>query len=128
MAKSVTIIELGRKPGHMGDMPVEKDMYYPTFTLSPEDPIEFPEGKFDAKVELRCTNRTVSEDENGNKRYSYTVEVCGIYPGFKKSNRSEEKLYEASEDEEGNDAASSLRDAMQSARNKKMEEDYSEED
>lgn len=117
------MIDLGRKPSKM-DAPTEASddkPYYPSLMLSTEEEIAFPKkGKFTTEVSLMFKRSEESEDEKGHKRYSYTLDVCGIAPGKASKEKSEPK--------EEEDAAGAIMKAMGRARSKKMDMDYGEEE
>ena len=111
------MIDLARKESEYATASPEPSkkvkVYYPTLHISSDETFEVPTGAFMAKVKLKKTGATESEDENGKKRYSCTYDVMGMEPG--KCCEDEEK-----EKEEPEDAVTSMTKAMKSAKNKKL--------
>jgi hypothetical protein len=115
------MIDLGRNPSSELTSPAKKSsVYYPSLSLSTEEPIDFPDGQFTADVMLKLKSSSNSTDENGKKRYSYTLDVCGLDPDFAEEDAEESEEGEAEEPDEQDDAATAILKSMGAARQQKM--------
>ena len=125
MPKKNNMIDLGRKPSSSEAKPSKPEknpVYYPSLSFSPDGPIEFPKGAFNARVKLKLKRSENSEDENGKKRHSYTLDIHGVHPEFEECEDCEKKMSpadEAAEEAGEDDAATRILKSMGRARQKK---------
>lgn len=100
--------------------PSKSKVYYPTLHISSDQTFEVPKGVFMAKVKLKKTGASESEDENGKKHYSCTYDVMGIEPGECCDEENDSENEAEGGEEEPQDAAMAIMHALRGARNKKM--------
>lgn len=65
----------------MGRDDDEPKVHYPTICIKSDKPIEFPDGHFMMTAKARVIEKTASEREEDEPKFSYTLEICCVKPG-----------------------------------------------